>query len=48
MDKEDLIKLILLEDKDKKYKLQDLIYDKKSDLLFILLTLNTKYYKKNI
>ncbi len=46
MDKEDLIKLILLEDKDKKYKLQDLIYDKKSDLLFILLTLNTKYYKK--
>ena len=47
MDKEDIIKLILLEDKNKRYKLQKLIHMKKSELIFILLSLNIDYYRKS-
>ncbi len=47
MDKENIIQLILLEDKDKKYKLQNLLYKIKTDLLVILFSLNTKYYRKS-
>ncbi len=47
LDKEDVIEYILLEDKNKKYKIDNLIYLKKSDLLVILFSLNTKYYRKS-
>ena len=47
MDKEDIIQLILLEDKNKEYKIDNLINLKKSDLMTILLSLNISYYRKS-
>ena len=47
MDKEDIIQYILLEDKNKEYKLYDLINLKKSDLITILLSLDISYYRKS-